>query len=687
MAFRIPTFTGLLPRIDSRLLPESGSTVAQNVLLTAGIFEPIYAQAPVQTLTNAEQVHSVYRMYDGDTAYWLAWTEDVDVARAPIAGDTSFRVYLTSDEFEPRVTNLAMAIAGSPYPYSWYVLGVTPPTTAPVYGSITGGTAPTESRSYVYTFVTQWGEESSPSPAMTATTGNANGTWNINTLQVAPGNTYVSSVVAWAADVLTFTVPSTFGLRAGEYVTLSGLAPTTLNIAYKVTEVTSSTQFKAAFVGNPGTITDQVGTATRVAPHNTTGWKQRFYRTVTTAAGTDFYYVGEQAAGATYADSTTALNIGEPLPTTGWAMPPAGLRGIATLPSGAMVGFVDNELCFSEPLAPYAWPLAYRLTCDYPIVGIGVFGQSVAVGTEGTPYIAAGVTPESTNLTKLNNPWPNLSKRSTVPVPGGVAYPSTYGLVLVSDSGAQLFTERAFTQREWLNYYPGSMIAGVYSGRLFLAYTDGDLIQGTLVINMVEGDITTTSEFPHALFGDQTNGNLYTVIGNKLQQWVAESGIRLQSEWRSKTFVAPYPVSLGAAKLDAKFTMTPQEIAAVTAAILGILAENAAIMARNVPLADWKDNGPTTTTIAPLGGLNCTPCGLLGVNDSYMINTPSARWDQVQFTLYTDGTPVYTCNVYTDKVFRLPATGKYDNFQFTVSANIPVRAIVVGDTPLSLKAA
>ena len=39
----------------------------------------------------------MYRMYSASTDYWLAWPDDVDVVKGPIAGDASFKLYYTGD--------------------------------------------------------------------------------------------------------------------------------------------------------------------------------------------------------------------------------------------------------------------------------------------------------------------------------------------------------------------------------------------------------------------------------------------------------------------------------------------------------------------------------------------------------------------------------------------------------------
>ena len=126
------------------------------------------------TVESAGTENSLYK-YDtvGGVDQWLRWDEDVDVVRSPVAGNTNNRVYFTGDSVDnmkPRVTKNSIAIGGGTvYPSVSYRLGLPAPATALTITVV--GSAPAnaddevkESRSYVYTFVTEDGEEGPPSP-------------------------------------------------------------------------------------------------------------------------------------------------------------------------------------------------------------------------------------------------------------------------------------------------------------------------------------------------------------------------------------------------------------------------------------------------------------------------------------------------------------------------------------------
>ena len=102
--------------------------------------------------------------------WWLTWTDgvDVDAVKAPYRNDTSSRTIYTGTTV-PRVTNAQLVSTGThQYPEAWYTLGVPSPLTDPtvvVSGTPPADTSQYDSRTYIYTYISTWGEEGAPSPA------------------------------------------------------------------------------------------------------------------------------------------------------------------------------------------------------------------------------------------------------------------------------------------------------------------------------------------------------------------------------------------------------------------------------------------------------------------------------------------------------------------------------------------
>ena len=124
----IDSFRGEAPRLTPRALPPNAAQVAINARLQSGDLESWRGMLETASLANDAQ--TIYLLNDA----WLSWESDVDVARGPVAGDTTYRVYLTGpDEYDqPRFTNYALATTGSaPYPVATRPLGVPGPVSEP----------------------------------------------------------------------------------------------------------------------------------------------------------------------------------------------------------------------------------------------------------------------------------------------------------------------------------------------------------------------------------------------------------------------------------------------------------------------------------------------------------------------------------------------------------------------------
>jgi hypothetical protein len=188
---------------------------------------------------------------------------------------------------------------------------------------------------------------------------------------------------------------------------------------------------------------------------------KRIYRATSGATGTVFRFVAETPlAQAEYVDELTDAELGDPLETELYALPPDDLRGMLALPNGIMVGFRRNQICFSAQNRPHAWPVEWRLNTDTDVVCIGNIDTTLVIGTEAFPYLAIGNDPSAYSMTKLEVPQACVSKRSVAYLTGiGVIFASPDGLVAVSGNGkVSNLTEQIFTRRQWQALVPESIL-------------------------------------------------------------------------------------------------------------------------------------------------------------------------------------------------------------------------------------
>lgn len=144
-AINISAFIGERPLILPRLLPETAAQEAVNARLDDGGLTPIRKSLKTGDMADAGAV-TIYRHNGG----WLSWPVVVDAAPGPVAQE---RLYYTGDG-APKMR------IGS----NVFNLAVQRPTVALTASKTGVGAGDTQSRTYVYTYVTDFGEETAPSP-------------------------------------------------------------------------------------------------------------------------------------------------------------------------------------------------------------------------------------------------------------------------------------------------------------------------------------------------------------------------------------------------------------------------------------------------------------------------------------------------------------------------------------------
>ncbi|MGQ5522919.1 hypothetical protein ACUHMQ_06615 [Chitinimonas sp. PSY-7] len=258
--------------------------------------------------------------------------------------------------------------------------------------------------------------------------------------------------------------------------------------------------------------------------------KKRIYRSVIDSNGAgEFHYVGEVLIGAdSFVDKQIQAN--EALATKGFLPPPADLQGLTGMPNGILAGFSGHHLYFCEPYLPYAWPDKYRLTSEYPIVGLAAFGQSLLVATTGHPYIVTGIDPANMSMDAQPSLLGCVAKRSVVSTGDGAIYASANGLQGVGIGGSRLLSAETLRAEQWQALDPANMTAVWHNGR-YLAFTPN----GGLLLDQ-QGRFTTLAGFgASAAYIDPMNAALYIVTGGRTLQRF-EAGPPLSLRWRSKCF-------------------------------------------------------------------------------------------------------------------------------------------------------
>ena len=272
--------------------------------------------------------------------------------------------------------------------------------------------------------------------------------------------------------------------------------------------------------------------------------------------GTGFFpYISDglisQIAGVTYVDAVPSANLAEIIPTELYDPPNPATIGLRVHPAGFLAGFFGNTLAFSEPGAPHAWPIDYRLVTNHDIVGLGVFGGTIAVLTEGWPYLVVGSDPAALSMVELEIEQACVSKRGIVDFGTAIAYPSPDGLIIISSNGATNASSGIFNRDQWQALVPSSFVAVNWEQQYLCFYDDGTTTQA-FIINPFDPGSGVRYMTKHATgsYKDIEEDLLYLIISDEIERW-DQSATKLSYTWKSRPTYAPRAVNMAAGKIIA----------------------------------------------------------------------------------------------------------------------------------------
>ena len=184
MKLAVSTFKGQNNAFAPRLINTEQAQKASNCIVRNGNLTPRKGNSvvtPAPTIANNAKTIFLYK-----GTHWFSWPKDVDVVDSPIAEDEYDRAYYTGDGV-PRYTNSSIATGAGVQPFANNTLGLDSPDafsasvtyhdqsndlngrdpadfdTEPESGYLNLETDDDETRFYVCTYVTDFGEESAPS--------------------------------------------------------------------------------------------------------------------------------------------------------------------------------------------------------------------------------------------------------------------------------------------------------------------------------------------------------------------------------------------------------------------------------------------------------------------------------------------------------------------------------------------
>ena len=627
MKLTFQQFSGIAPRIAPRLLPATLAQEALDVKLWSGELRPHYADEILQYIPN--NIQSIYRYkWKNKTYNWLGWAnKSVNVAKGPVYDDENNRIYLMVNDGTGFLVTDSSLLEDRDY---WngledkaYAVAIPQPGQSDIWVSGGTGSGDIESRSYVYCYVRQWADGTIDVGKSSAPLKNSSDRSRY-TVDVRPGQVVDMSMV----DPLVHANGANVGIN---------------KIYIYRSEVTSAGQALYSYV-------DQFDVNSNRTTNNPAA--------VWVADGG--YYK--------YSDSKPNTSLGEACPSIYWDPPVTGLKGLVSLQNGLFAAYKDSTVYVSDWNAPHAWPYEHTVTIDYPIVGLGSFGNTIVVCTEAAPVLIVVQDPTNPTTKAIQENCPCVSADSIVNTRNGVIFASQNGLVLINSTSPTFITEKLLTQDEWLPLHPeslkGAFLNNTYYG-FFTNPTDtaagfifdlDSYTYSTVYNSIVSSGMVYTTQPVKVVYNDIEQSQLYVCypLENGTQyslcSFASDSRINKSFRWRSKVNVSPQGLfNLSAARV----MMTSQSSQ----------KENEHV---------WE--GKLTGSSLAARVMDGEPInGWCKTNELELA-------DATIFNYYVDGELKYSREVTDSKPFRLPSGFRGETIEVEIKSNAYIHSITLASS-------
>lgn len=626
MKLTFQQFSGIAPRIAPRLLPATLAQEALDVKLWSGELRPHYADEILQYIPS--NIQSIYRYkWKNQTYNWLGWAKSVNVAKGPVYDDENNRIYVMVNDGTGFLVTDSSLLEDRDYlnglESKAYAVAIPEPGQSDIWVSGGTGSGDIESRSYVYCYVRQWADGTIDVGKSSAPLKNSSDRSRY-TVDVRPGQVVDMSMV----DPLVHANGANAGIN---------------KIYIYRSEVTSAGQALYSYV-------DQFDVNSNRTTNNPAA--------VWVADGG--YYK--------YSDSKPNTSLGEACPSIYWDAPVTGLKGLVSLQNGLFAAYKDSTVYVSDWNAPHAWPYEHTVTIDYPIVGLGSFGNTIVVCTEAAPVLIVVQDPTNPTTKAIQENCPCVSADSIVNTRNGVIFASQNGLVLINSTSPTFITEKFITQDEWLPLHPeslrGAFLNNTYYG-FFTNPTDtaagfifdlDSYTYSTVYNSIVSSGMVYTTQPAKVVYNDIEQSQLYVCypLENGTQyslcSFASDSRINKSFRWRSKVNVSPQGLfNLSAARV----MMTSQSSQ----------KENEHI---------WE--GKLTGSSLAARVMDGEPInGWCKTNELELA-------DATVFNYYVDGELKYSREVKDSKPFRLPSGFRGETIEVEVKSNAYIHSITLASS-------
>lgn len=614
-------FLGMLPRYQPFVLPENNAQLSVDANLVSGGLEALRMDKAIKKLPKVYAGIALYRRgrrynFPEDSLdkreQWLFFDRYIDLVPSPAMNDAGNMSFVSGlDEFRVFDSDTLDAAHSTIGPNNSYLVGIPAPVINPTITVVDGTDATQRTYTYAIAFARTW----------------KSGKLDLGKIS-APATheqrTYVDLAPNKSAKI-TFSRPADYSERG----------------------ITDVYIYRSA-VTTTGVVTYRLVTYFPIIPN------APIPNDVTVSNGT-----------FTFTDNVKALDLKDTAVNLNWDAPPDDLQGIITLRNGVLAGFKGKTVYISEPNMPHAWPIPYTLQTDYDIVGLGVFGNTLVVCTNGYTFMAVVSDPARVILTPIQEAAPCQSKRSIVNYDSGVLYASKNGIIYVTSNGARLVTKNIITEKEWGLYNPSTMRATKFQDR-YVVFFDGD----EYVLN---GFIVDFEEEATGLQG------LSTYIDTS---WYDDVTDTVYVCYKHPTANVPYLMTFAEGNIDrrvitwtSKQHFSKQGLFSPAAAKINFYDDSEVYVKEvfNYIESSHAFNVPQVNIHSINGDAN--------TNSRRVIDNIIRH---VELRIYVQDRLRFRGQVYDNRVLRLPAGFRGDSCYFSVTSTLPIERVQIANSVAEL---
>jgi hypothetical protein len=255
----------------------------------------------------------------------------------------------------------------------------------------------------------------------------------------------------------------------------------------------------------------------------------------------------------------------------------------------------------------------------------------------------------------------------------GVMFPSLEGFQHVESGGVTNVTQDMFKPEDWIDFELSTM-HGTWYNKAYYGFFKSEDFQGNIILDTLNGSITTGSGYHWAGYVALKGGVFYTIVDSKIDDpdvlyisaWDADPTQYRNFRFKSPRYILEKPKNFKVAQviIDTDFFNR----------VIGIIDDNDTLTDLNQAAWDATDWGEADL----FGPLNSAMFNAYEINGDNLFSIISLGVQSyVEFNIFVDSVLKFTKQITDSNMFKLPRGFKNKKWEWRVSGMIPVKRVTI----------